>query len=61
MVVTTIIVTYAYLIVFEYFWLVYLMTFMWGLQDSAINTHVFEMLGFEFDNSDDAFAIYSLI
>ena len=53
--------TFAFLGVYEYSWLAYLMTFTWGLQDSAVNTHVFEMLGFEFDNNSDAFAIYSLV
>ena len=54
-------ITFTFLIVFEYSWLAYLMCFSWGVQDSAVNTHVFEMLGFEFDDSSDAFAIYSLI
>eukprot|EP00347_Sterkiella_histriomuscorum_P022843 403336943 len=53
--------TFAFLGVYEYGWLPFLMCFFWGLQDSSVNTHVFEMLGFEFDNSDDAFAIYSLM
>ncbi|CDW80279.1 major facilitator superfamily protein [Stylonychia lemnae] len=53
--------TFGFLVDYRYTWLTFVMTFLWGLQDSAVNTHVFEMLGFEFDNNDDAFAIYSLI
>ena len=51
LIVAMITVTYVYLIVYEYCWLAYVMTFLWGMQDSAVNTHVFEMLGFEFDNN----------
>ena len=53
--------TFAQIGVFSYCWISFVMCFLWGLQDSAVNTHVFEMLGFEFNHSDDAFAIYSLI
>jgi predicted MFS family arabinose efflux permease len=35
----------------EYNWLAYLMTFFWGVQDSANNTHTSEMLGYEFEDN----------
>ncbi|MFS8160083.1 MAG: hypothetical protein ACMG6E_07715 [Candidatus Roizmanbacteria bacterium] len=34
----------------EYNWLAYAMTFTWGVQDSANNTHTSEMLGYEFSD-----------
>lgn len=34
----------------EYNWLAFAMTFLWGLQDSANNTHTSEMLGYEFND-----------
>ena len=36
------------------------MAFMWGLEDGSVNTHALEMLGFEFDDNTDPFAIFSM-
>ena len=37
------------------------MCFMWGFQDSAVNTQIQETLGFEFDNSSsEPFSIYNI-
>lgn len=35
----TLAVTVAFIVVDEYNWLAWLMTFMWGFEDSAVNTH----------------------
>lgn len=37
---------FVFLIINEYNVLTFVMTFMFGFQDSVINTHTFEMLGF---------------
>ena len=38
------------------------MCFMWGFQDSAVNTQIQETLGFEFDNSSsEPFSIYNIL
>lgn len=37
------------------------MAFLWGLQDSANNTHTSEMLGFEFDNNSEPYSIDNLV
>lgn len=37
------------------------MCFLWGFQDSAVNTQIQETLGFEFDNaSSEPFSIYNI-
>ena len=36
------------------------MAFMWGVEDGSVNTHALEMLGFEFDDNTDPFAIFSM-
>jgi predicted MFS family arabinose efflux permease len=56
-----VVVTVVYISLGEYFWLVYFMTFLWGFQDSAVNTHSQEMLGFEFDNNSEPFTVYNII
>ena len=32
----------------KYDWMTLLMCFLWGLQDSSLNIHTFQILGFEF-------------
>lgn len=52
--------TLIYVIIFD--WnapLAYAMCFMWGIEDSATNTHCQEMLGFEFDNNSEPFSVYN--
>lgn len=53
------VVTVAFLVVNEYNALAYIMAFMWGIEDSATNTHCQEMLGFEFDNNSEPFSVYN--
>lgn len=50
-----------FLLVDEYSWLAYLMTFMYGLHDSAINTHTLQMLGSEFDTNSEPFSVFTLL
>ena len=45
----------------EYGWISYLTCFMWGLSDGCLNTHSYQMLGFEFDSQNAPFAIYTLV
>lgn len=56
----TLLVTLAFLIINEYNILAFLMTFMWGFQDSFVNTHCYEILGFEFDNNSEPYSIFNL-
>jgi hypothetical protein len=51
----------AFLLVNEYNWLAFMMPLMWGVLDSAINTHIFGMLGFEFDTNSEPFSVFTLI
>lgn len=53
--------TLSFLIVNEYNWLAFMMPLMWGILDSGINTHIFEMLGFEFDTNSEPFAVFTLV
>lgn len=34
----------------EYGWISYVTCLLWGMQDGVVNTHCFQMLGFEFDS-----------
>ncbi len=38
----------------------HVMCFLWGFQDSAINTHAQEILGFEFDDNYTPFSLYNI-
>lgn len=37
------------------------MIFLWGLQDSVVNTHMSEILGFEFDDKVKPYSIFNII
>ena len=52
-------VTLAFLLVNQYNALAYVMCFMWGIEDSATNTHLQEMLGFEFANNSEPYSVYN--
>jgi len=51
----------AFLVVNEFNYLAYMMPLMWGVLDSAINTHIILMLGFEFDTNSEPFSVFTLI
>ena len=53
-------VSLAFLGINEFNLLAFLMTFLWGLQDATVNTHCFEILGFEFENNFEPFCIFNL-
>jgi MFS family permease len=55
------IVTFIYCWIWEFGWLAFLMCFLWGFQDSAINTHSGEILGFEFDSNSEPFSVYNIL
>ena len=54
-------VTIAFIVVYEFNYLAFLMCFLWGFQDSAINTHSQEILGFEFNNNSEPFSVYNIL
>ena len=54
-------VTFTFCLLWEFSWLAYLMCFLWGFQDSAINTHSGEILGFEFDSNSEPYAVYNIL
>jgi len=41
--------------------LVFIMMFVWGLQDSVVNTHISEILGFEFEDNTRSFSVFNII
>ena len=40
--------------------LVFIMMFVWGLQDSVVNTHISEILGFEFEDNTRPFSVFNI-
>jgi hypothetical protein len=55
-------VTIAFILSYEFNALAWAMCFLWGFQDSAVNTQVQEVLGFEFDNeSSEPFSVYNFL
>jgi predicted MFS family arabinose efflux permease len=55
------IITVVYAAVFEFGFLAYVMCFLWGFQDSAVNTHSQEILGFEFENNSEPFSVFNIL
>ena len=53
--------TITFIIMFEFNYMVWIMCFLWGFTDSAINTNTQEMVGFEFDNNSEPFSVANLI
>lgn len=45
----------------RYNWNTFLMTFMWGIQDSFFNIHAFKILGSEFTNHSEPFGVEQLL
>jgi len=55
-------ITLGFIQIFDFNWMPWVMCFLWGCQDSGVNTQVQEMLGFEFDNaSSEPFSIYNIL
>lgn len=57
MIVLQTILTIWFLIVQKFNFLAFAMAFMWGFQDSATNTHNQEMMGFQFENNTEPYAV----
>ena len=53
-------ITVIYAIVNKFNFLAFLMCFLWGFQDSAVNTHTQEILGFEFENNSEPFSVFNI-
>ncbi|CDW79190.1 major facilitator superfamily protein [Stylonychia lemnae] len=45
-----------FLYIDEYNWIAFMMTFLWGVQDSSISIHLDAILGFEFETNKEPFA-----
>lgn len=45
----------------SYGFITFFMTFLWGLQDSSMNVHLFQILGFEFDTAAEPFSVYLMM
>lgn len=41
--------------------MVFGMTFIWGFADSGVNTHLSEILGFEFENNVEPYSVFNLV
>ena len=54
-------VTLAFLGINQFNLLAFLMTFLWGVQDSTVSTHCFELCGFEFDNNTEPYSLFNLL
>jgi MFS family permease len=54
-------VTIAFIIQFEFNYLAWIMCFLWGVCDSAVNTNTQELIGFEFDNNSEPFSVFNTI
>ncbi len=52
-----------YIHVYQFSWITFLVTFLWGIQDSTINNIMNCTLGFDFDTKDPAtpFAVQNFI
>ena len=53
-------VSLSYIYIEKWNVLAWLMCFFWGFQDSCINTHIQEVLGFEFDDNYTPFSLFNI-
>ena len=56
----SVLMTLIYLRIRQYDFLVFLVAFLWGMEDGSVNTHCLEMLGFEFEDNTEPFSIFSM-
>jgi hypothetical protein len=47
----------VYIYIDQYSFLAFVMTFVWGVQDSSISIHLDSILGFEFTSNKEPFSI----
>lgn len=52
-------VTLAFLGINQFNMLAFFMTFLWGVQDACVNTHTYQISGFEFDNNSEPFSLFN--
>ena len=45
----------------EYNYMSFIMCFVWGYLDGAINIHCFQILGFEFSNKSEPFGVFNFV
>ena len=45
----------------KYNYMTFIMTFVWGYLDGAINIHSFQILGFEFASKSLPFGVFNLV
>ncbi len=45
----------------KYDWITFLMCFLWGFQDSSLNIHTFQILGFEFISQSEPFGVLNIM
>jgi predicted MFS family arabinose efflux permease len=60
-IVATTLETLGFIYVYNFNWMAFVMTFLWGMQDSMINTHTQQILGFEFDNNSEPFSLFNTL
>ena len=53
-------VTLGYVFIEKWNALAWIMCFFWGFQDSCVNTHIQEVLGFEFDDNYTPFSLFNI-
>mmetsp|Transcript_5010 Transcript_5010/g.8543 ORF Transcript_5010/g.8543 Transcript_5010/m.8543 type:complete len:116 (+) Transcript_5010:921-1268(+) len=44
-----------------YDWVTYVMCFLWGYQDGAINIHTFQILGNQFESQSEPFGVFNSV
>jgi len=61
LIILTAAVTLISIQVLKYNWLTYVMCFIWGIQDGAINIHTYRILGTEFKSKSEPFSVFNLV
>jgi hypothetical protein len=44
-----------------YDWTSFIFAFSWGFQDGCVETHSYQMMGFEFNSASDPFSIFNSV
>jgi predicted MFS family arabinose efflux permease len=60
LIVVTAFVTLAFLGINQFNLLAFVMTLLWGFSDATVNTHCFELCGFEFDTNTEPYSLFNL-
>jgi predicted MFS family arabinose efflux permease len=54
-------VTLWFIFADKFNWLAFAMCLLWGVQDGALNTHCFEVLGFQFDSNSEPYSVFNMV